>query len=178
MTPAEYQQLKAFARIDGALLFLLWTSIFMLYIKGLENPVLGMLSLGLLIISPFYVGKRLRKFRDSAREGIISFARGYAYIILTFFYSGLLFAVVMYIYFTYLDHGFLMAKFTEIANAPESIQMGMKDMMQQSINELSSMRPIDISLNMLTIVILAGFMLGMPIAALLQRKTLPLNNSK
>lgn len=169
MTPAEYQQLKAFARIDGVLLFLLWISIFMLYIKGLDNPMLSILSMLLLIISPFYVGRRLRKFRDKVREGVISFARGYAFIILSFFYSGLLFAVAMYVYFTYLDHGFLMAKFTEMANTPESVQMGLRDMMQQSINEISAMRPIDISINMLTIVIMAGFMLGMPIAAAVRR---------
>ena len=75
----------------------------------------------------------------------------------------------MYVYFTYLDHGFLMAKFTEMANTPESVQMGLRDMMQQSINEISAMRPIDISINMLTIVIMAGFMLGMPIAAAVRR---------
>ena len=170
MTPAEYQQLKAFARIDGALLFCLWTGCFALYIKGMDNPTLGMMSMLLMFISPFYVARRLRRFRDKVREGIISFARGYAYVILIFFYSGLLFAVAQYVYFTYMDHGFLLAKFTEIANAPESIQLGLKDIMTQSLNEMAAMRPIDFSLNMLTLIIMAGFFLGMPIAALLQRK--------
>ena len=54
MTPEEYVQLKAFARIDGALLFLLWIGSFALYIKGMENPILGTLSLILLFVSPFY----------------------------------------------------------------------------------------------------------------------------
>jgi hypothetical protein len=177
ITPAEYQQLKAFARIDGALLSLLWISSFALYIKGMENATMGMLSLILLIIAPFYVGKRLRKFRDYARQGIISFRRGYAYIVFVFFYSGLLFAIAQYVYFTYMDHGFLLAKFTEIANAPETIKLGINDMMTQSLNEMASMRPIDFALNVLTVVIMTGFALGLPIAALLQRKDIPLNNS-
>ena len=170
MTPAEYQQLKAFARIDGALLFCLWVGSFALYIKGMENPTLGMISLMLLVLAPFFTARCLRSFRDKAREGIISFARGYAYIILIFFYSGLLFALAQYVYFTYMDHGFLLAKFTEMANAPQTIQLGLKDMMQQSITEMAAMRPIDFSLNMLTIVIMAGFFLGLPIAALMQRR--------
>ena len=135
----------------------------------MENPTLGMMSILLMFISPFYVARRLRRFRDKVREGIISFARGYAYVILIFFYSGLLFAVAQYVYFSYMDHGFLLAKFTEIANAPESIQLGLKDLMMQSLNEMASMRPIDFSLNVLTLIIMAGFFLGLPIAALMQK---------
>ncbi len=176
MTPEEYIQLKAFARIDGALLFLLWTGSFALYVKGMDYPMLGMLSMLLLLISPFYAAKRLRKFRDQAREGVITFARGYAYIVLAFFYSGLLFALAQYAYFTYMDHGFLLEKFTEIANTPESIQMGLKDMMMQGLNEMKAMRPIDFSVNVLTIIIVAGFAVGLPIAALMQRKELKIDN--
>ena len=170
MTPAEYHQLKAFARIDGALLALLWITSFALYVKGLENPTLGMLSLVLLSVSPFFVAKRLRKFRDKVREGIISFMRGYAYIILTFFYSGLLVALAMWAYFQWMDHGFLLAKFTEMANMPQTVQLGLKDMLQESLNQMAQMRPIDYSLNVLTMTILAGFALGLPIAALLQHR--------
>ena len=176
MTPEEYIQLKAFARIDGALLFLLWTGSFALYVKGMDYPMLGMLSMLLLLISPFYAAKRLRKFRDQAREGVITFARGYAYIVLAFFYSGLLFALAQYAYFTYMDHGSLLEKFTEIANTPESIQMGLKDMMMQGLNEMKAMRPIDFSVNVLTIIIVAGFAVGLPIAALMQRKELKIDN--
>jgi hypothetical protein len=76
-----------------------------------------------------------------------------------------------------MDNGFLLAKFTEIANAPETIKLGINDMMTQSLNEMASMRPIDFALNVLTVVIMTGFALGLPIAALLQRKDIPLNNS-
>ena len=169
MSPAEYQQLKAFARIDGALLAIVWIGSFALYVKGMENPTLGLVSMVAIITAPFFAARRLRKFRDFARDGIISFRRGYAYIVLAFFYSGLLFAVAQYVYFTYMDHGFLLAKFTEMANTPESVQLGLKDMMQQSLNELAAMRPIDIALNVLTMVIIAGFVLGMPIAAFIQK---------
>ena len=90
MSPQEYIQLKAFARQDGALLSLLWIGGFACYILGLANPTMGMLALLLIVASPFFAASRLRHFRDYAREGIITFRRGYAYTVLTFFYGGLL----------------------------------------------------------------------------------------
>ena len=75
MTPEEYKQLKAFARQDGALLSLLWIGAMICYIQGLNSPILGMLAMLLIVASPFYAANRLRKFRDNAREGIISFIR-------------------------------------------------------------------------------------------------------
>jgi hypothetical protein len=69
-----------------------------------------------------------------------------------------------------MDNGFLMAKFTEMANSPESVQLGIKDMMQQSLDQMAAMRPIDLSLNVLTVIIVAGFFIGLPTAALLQQR--------
>ena len=173
MTPEEYIQLKAFARQDGALLSLLWIGGFACYIQGLTNPLLGMLALLLIVVSPFFAANRLRHFRDYAREGIISFRRGYAYTILTFFYAGLLLAAVLFVYFNFIDNGFLISKFTQMLNTPEGQQAlqlyGMKEQMAEGLKELAEMRPIDYALNMLTINIMTGFLLGVPIALLMQR---------
>jgi len=174
MTPQEYVQLKAFARQDGALLSLLWLAAFICYVQGLTNPLLGMLALGFMAYSPFYAASRLRHFRNYAREGIISFARGYAYYVLTFFYAGLLLAVAMYVYFAFIDSGHLMATFTEVLNSKEHRQLldayGMTEQVAQSLKEMASLRPIDYALNMLTINISAGFLLGLPFAAIMQRQ--------
>ncbi len=174
MTPEEYKQLKAFARQDGALLSLLWIGSFVCYIMGLTSPTLGMVAGMLIIVSPFFAANRLRHFRDEARDGIISFARGYAYMVLSFFYAGLLLALVIFIYFEFIDKGYLMGMFTQMMNSEEgkkAIEMyNMRDQMAQGMQELMNMRPIDYALNMLTVNITTGFFLGAPIAALLQRK--------
>ena len=174
MTPQEYVQLKAFARQDGALLSLLWIGALVCYVQGLTNPLLGMAAVVLVIISPFYAANRLRHFRDYAREGIISFMRGYAYTVMIFFYAGLLLAAALYIYFAFIDNGYLLGKFTEITNSGEGRQVmkmyGMAEQMKEGLKQLASMRPIDYALNMLTINIMSGFFLGLPIAALMQRQ--------
>ena len=50
------------------------------------------------------------------------------------------------------------------------IQMyGMREQMEEGLKELGNMRPIDYALNMLTINITTGFLLGLPIAAAYKR---------
>ena len=173
MTSNEYLQLKAFARQDGALLALLWVFTSSLYIIGLTNPLIGMVATFLIVYTPFFVGTRLRKFRDYGREGLISFGRGYAYTVLVFFYAGVLFAIVTYLYLAYMDQGFLLSQMSKVLTTDEAQQAmkqyGMTEMMNQSLTELAQIRPIDYALNMLTVNIVVGFILGVPISLILQR---------
>lgn len=173
MTPPEYIQLKAFARQDGALLSLLWTGSFCCYILGLGSPFYSMLAIALMVATPFFVMRRLRYFRDYGREGIISLMRGWAFVILMFFYAGLLFAVVQYAYFAFLDNGFLLETFTRMTSTPEAEQairqFGMGEQLSESLRQLGQMRPIDLSLNMLTTNIMLGIVLGLPIAAIMKK---------
>ena len=173
MTPQEYVQLKAFARQDGAMLALLWIGSFVCYIFGLSNPTLGLAAMLLIFSTPFFAASRLRHFRDYGREGIISFARSYAYTILIFFYAGVLLAIVIYLYFAFMDKGMLVGKLIEILQSPEGKQTiqayGMEAQIDDNIKYLAEMRPIDYALNMLTINIITGLFLGIPIAATMQR---------
>lgn len=179
MTAPEYIQLKAFARQDGALLALLWMATFFLYIIGVENQMLGLAALLLMVYTPIFVGERLGKFRDYGREGLISFRRAYAYTVFVFFYGGVLFAIAQYLYFAFIDNGYLMTQFSKMINSNEAQKMlqqyGMTEMMNESLNEMANIRPIDYALNMLTVNISLGFILGVPISLIMQRNTLKVN---
>ncbi len=174
MTPEEYIQLKAFARQDGAMLSLLWIGSFACYIKGLSSPTLAFAALLLMTLSPFFAASRLRHFRDYAREGFITFKRGYAYTVMSFFYAGLLMAAAIYVYFEFMDNGYLLSVYSSVMDSEEGKRVlemsGMKAEMEQGLQDLYNMRPIDFSVNILTAIIFTGFVLGLPIAALLQRK--------
>ena len=174
MTPAEYVQLKAFARVDGATLSLLWIGSFACYVMGIANPVYTLAALGLMVVTPFYVGRRLKRFRDEDRGGIISLLRGWAFVILVFFYAGILLAVAQYAYFAFVDQGYLYASLSTMVQSADGRQMieqyGMQEAMDESLRQMATMRPIDYALNMLTMNISVGIVLGLPIAALMQRK--------
>jgi len=174
MTPAEFVQMKAFARIDGALLSLLWIAAFACYVMGIATPYYGAFALLLMLITPFFVGKRLARFRDAVREGIISMRRGWAYTVFVFFYAAVLLALAQYVYFQYMDQGFMMSSFNKTLSTPEAKQMieqmGMQQTMEESLQMMGQMRPIDYALNVLTVNIVIGILLGFPIGALMQRK--------
>ena len=174
MTPEEYIQLKAFARQDGALLSLLWIGSFACYIKGLSSPMLAFAAVLLVTLSPFFAASRLRHFRDYAREGFITFKRGYAYTVMSFFYAGLLMAAAIYVYFEFMDNGYLLSVYSTLMESADMKRMleasGMKEQMTQGLQDLYEMRPIDYAVNMLTAIITAGFVLGLPIAALVQKR--------
>lgn len=174
MSPEEYIQLKAFARVDGALLSVMWIASFTFYIIGMTNPLMMMGGMVTAVCSPFFAASRLRKFRDVAREGIISFGRGYAYTILMFFYAALLFAIAQFAYFQFIDDGYLISRITEMMNTAQTQQViqayGLGDTLNESIEMMSETRPIDYALNYLTLNIMVGMVLGVPIAGVMARR--------
>lgn len=178
MTAPEYIQLKAYARQDGFFLALLWTASFVCYIMGISNQMLGMLAIGLAIMTPFFVAGRLRKFRDEGRGGLISFRRSYAYTIFVFFYAAVLLAVVQFLYFAYIDNGYLMSSFSRMMSSEEGKQIisqyGMSQMVEEGLSEMANIRPIDYALNILTVNIIIGFIVGVPIGLVMQREKVKL----
>ena len=156
------------------MLSLLWIGSFACYIKGLSSPTLAFAALLLMTLSPFFAASRLRHFRDYAREGFITFKRGYAYTVMSFFYAGLLMAMAIYVYFEFMDHGYLLGMYSTVMDSEEGKRVlemsGMKEQMMQGLQDLYEMRPIDYAVNMLTAIITAGFVLGLPIAALVQKR--------
>ena len=177
MTPLEYKQLKAYARQDGFFLFLLWTASFASYVYGLTNQMMAMLAIVLAVMTPFFVAGRLRKFRDEGRGGIISFRRSYAYTIFVFFYGAVLLAVLQFLYFAYMDHGYVLSSLSKMLSSDEGRmlvqQYGMTQMIDESLSQMAAVRPIDHALNFLTINIILGFIFGIPISLVMQRNVAP-----
>jgi hypothetical protein len=174
MTAPEYIQLKAYARQDGFFLALLWIASFTSYIFGLTSQIMALASILMAITSPFFVASRLKKFRDEGRDGVISFGRSYVYTIFVFFYGAVLLAVAHYLYFAYMDNGYLVNSFAKMMTSDEGKmlleQYGMTQMVDESLAEMAATRPIDYALNLLTINISLGFILGVPIGLVMQRR--------
>ena len=175
MTIPEYAQLRAFARIDGLKLFLLWLASFACYMAGLRSPDWGLLGLLLAVLTPLLVYRMVRRFRDVSLDGTISFGRGWLYAFFLFFYAALLFAVAQYVYFAFLDNGFftesIATLFADRESAAMLKQMGIDQQMAEAVQALAAARPIDLALNILVSNLFTGVLLGVPIAAFAQRST-------
>ena len=83
-TREDYEQLKAFARIDGAITGGLWILSFALFVAGFQQPMLSTLSVLTGIFSLVLASIRLRRFRDNILDGVISFRRAFGYSIFTY----------------------------------------------------------------------------------------------
>ena len=180
MTPEEYVQLRAFARYDGLLLALLWTLIFACYIIGMSNATMSLIAVALVFSVPVVVGIYLKHFRDNACGGVISFRRGWAYVAMSFFYAALLFALVQYAYFAYLDHGYFMQMIRNLLDDPVNqqalSQYASKDTFDQMLSDMQSVRPIDLALSMLQANIFIGILLGLPLAGMMKSRKKPTTN--
>ena len=93
------QQLKAFARQDGAILALVWIVAFLFTMQLPQSMVGNLLTLS----TPFVVAWRLRAFRNNALDGEISYRRALAYSWHTFVYASLIFALAQYLYIRFYD---------------------------------------------------------------------------
>lgn len=175
VTREDYEQLKAYARIDGALLGAMWILSFACFIGQFYNPLLGFASLAVGVGSLVLAVLRLRRFRDFVRGGSISFRRGYAYGVSVFFYAALLMAAAQLVYFQFMDHGFLSAQYEAMAVTPEFKAMlqfyGFRDdEMRMLIENLNALRPVDIALQFFTTNIILGAVISLPMAAMMKRE--------
>ena len=174
MTTQEYIQLRAFARVDGTYVGILWIASFACYLGGLSSPMLGFVGGILAVASPFFAAKRLIKFRDDIRDGEISGRRSMLYYALMFFYASLLFALAQYLYFAFLDGGYLMREYTSMLSSPEMKQAmqvyGMTaDQLMEGLTEFANTSPIMTALNIMTMNITIGLIFSLPVSLITRR---------
>lgn len=168
--------MRAFARLDGLRIGLLWTASFACYVLGLRHPGMGLLAFVLALFTPVYAALRLRRFRDQVLDGAITFGRAWGYSLLLFFYSCIIFAIAQFVYFQWMDKGYFVHELTQLMTVSENAaalrQMGMTQLIDESVRQLQQMRPIDLVLNIMSSNMLICFVVSLPVAAIMKRDRL------
>lgn len=115
----QYRQLRTYSWYDGIYLAVLWTASFgcMTGIP-LYEPLAIACNL-IALMTPFFVGYRLRKYRDEGLGGEVSFGRGLLYCFRVFFNAAILFAIVQWVYMQFIDNGHLAALLRSFMERPE-----------------------------------------------------------
>lgn len=165
----NFIQLKAFARQDAMILALVWT------ISFASIMLIGAGALGnlLAIATPFVVGWRLIKFRNGALGGTISTRRAFAYCAYTFFYASLVFAIVQFAYFQFLDKGMFAEMISQTITMVTPIykQQGIsQEQINESLNVVQMLTPIQWSFMFMLQNMIIGTFLSLPIAIIGHRK--------
>ncbi|MCI6671161.1 MAG: DUF4199 domain-containing protein [Prevotella sp.] len=169
----EIKQLRAFAWYDGIYLSIIWMASFACFLAATWQSLLGQVSSLLILSTPFFVAFRLKKFRDTALEGAISFNRACVYNLRVFFNAALLFSIMQYAYMAFVDHGKVAQIVTATMMRPEydevyKMMQVDKEQFLQFIPEAFS--PLPMTLNSFIYEIIFGVFFGIIIAALMAKK--------
>ncbi len=162
-------QVKAFARVDGLILAMVWLLSMWLFVRQPESSwgVILMLS------TPFFIGWRLRAFRDGALGGLISFRRAFCYSCYVFFYASLVFALGQFLYFKYLDNGMFLSTMRQGVETvkPYYEQSGVgTEELETGLKMIELMGPMDLTLIFMMYNLLIGAVVS-PFIALLCKKS-------
>lgn len=166
-------QLKAFSRIDGAWMALFWLISFTCFVLEFRYPVLSMAWLITLCAIPVAAALQLKRFRDRQTCGVMSFRKGWAYITYTFFYATILFALAQYVYFAFIDQGYLVGQYVSALSDPvykaafQAYGYSQADL-KTFINQLYELKPIGLAMNFATVNLITGMILAIPLAAILR----------
>lgn len=169
----EYRQLRAYSRYDGIYLAILWLASFALTVMTPPTSIGGSLSTLLILITPFFVAWRLRKYREEGLGGTISFKRALLYCVRVFFNASLFFAICQWAYMYFLDGGRLLRMYETLLNAPEmqaALQaVGMSSSEMNAAAE-QMFTPVYLASYSFFIGFTSGIILSLLIAAIMQRR--------
>lgn len=172
----EFRQYTAFARIDGAIMGLMWIASFFCFIGEFQMPLLSIVAIALGLASVAVATIRLRIFRDNVLGGSITFGRATLYSILTYFYAALLMALAQFVYFQFLDHGYLINQYIATLSTPEyaatvksAYGIEAKQLIAILQSSMGSLRPIEIAFQFLTLNVILGIILSIPAGAIIRR---------
>lgn len=171
-----YKYFSAHARVDGAIVAAMWIASFFCFVGEFQMPLLSIVAIALSIASLVVAVIRIRKFRDNILGGEITFGKAMLYCIQIFFHSILLMAVAQYLYFQFLDHGYLINQYVNMLSTPEYAAVA-KDVYGVEAKQLiailqttiANVRPIEIVYQFLTLNVIGGILLSVPVAAVVRR---------
>ncbi len=180
MNVEQYKMVKAFAGEYGILTGLAWCITFLVIVSGMTTMnallmMMGMAMMCALIAVPMYFAARLRSHLDADEQ--LSTGASWIFALMMLFNANLVTAVVEFCYFNFIDKGRLVETFRVTMSSPEAAatyrQMGMGDTLQtlqQTVDVLASLTPLDMAVNLFFNNILTVLILAIPVAYIARRK--------
>lgn len=174
MEKGEYIPVKEYAMRDGTWLGVIWILCFASFISQLSNPSVSFAWLALSIFSLGFAFIRVKKFGRLICNGSLSFGMAWLYAIVMIVCASLLMAIGSYVYFAFLDNGFIADKYTQIFESEEYKQMLKVYQIDEKTwkdiaDSLYGIRPIEWTFNILSTNIMLGIILS-PLIALFARQ--------
>lgn len=170
----ERALLTRYATFCGTLMGLFWLAKFTLIPLGIVMPPLMLLFLGLSLFVPFVAYVMARSYRNRYCAGVIGFGQAWIFLFLTFLYASLLTAMGYFIYFRFIDGGFILNSLEEmveefLSSLPQLQREQMGAQMRELINAQRSLTPITIALQQMSQNLMLGAIMALLIAPFVKR---------
>ena len=167
--------LHKYAMQFGTYMGLFWIFKFILFPAGLRIPFLQLLFLVLTIAVPFLGYYYARMFRNKVCGGSISFFQAWVFTVFMYMFAALLTAVAHYVYFQFIDHGFIvnyyLNLFEELKNMNNIGSMGDTfKQMEEAFMALGNLTPIELTMQLISQNVLYGSFLAIPTALFVMKK--------
>lgn len=138
----------------GTYMGVYWIVKFILFLMGLSNPLLLFLFLILTIAVPFIGYYYARSFREKFCDGNITFIQSWIFLIFMYLFAALLVAVTHYIYFRFIDNGYVMDvyanMFEQVKDMPGFAEIMGQYQYKEIIEAIRSMSAIEITMQLLS----------------------------
>ena len=165
----------------GTYMGIYWILKFILFPLGFHIPFLSLLFVILTLSVPFIGYHYAKMYRDKICGGSIQFSHAMFFTIFMYMFASLLVAVAHYIYFQFIDHGFIFNALADFWNqaieqspALQENKELMKDMFDA--DKINSLSAIDITMQMLSSDVFFGSILAIPTGLMVMKKAKPGNN--
>lgn len=166
------KQLRAFSAQYGAVVGAMWVISFALFIVGLTDTLSANFSMITGVLSIVVAGLLIRNFSRSIAP--LRFFHTWRMALYIFFCATLLMAAGQYVYFRFLDNGFLINTYIEMLQRPEAQALLQNMAAEGSIEEtqqememaLAGLTPIQMTWQFLLYNLILSFIVSFPAAAI------------
>lgn len=170
----DRNNLQKYAMHFGTYMGIYWVLKFILFPLGLSIPFLLFLFFGLTLGVPFMGYYYARMFRDKVCGGSIRFLQAWIFVTFVYLFAALFTSVAHYVYFQFIDHGFIVNTYTGMLNELASNEMpgmeGYISQLKEAMKTISALTPADITLQLLSQNVFYGGILAVPTALFVMRK--------
>lgn len=164
-----------YAMLFGTYMGGFWILKFILSTIGLTVPFLSFLFMGLTLCVPFMGYYYVRMYRNTVCRGSISFLHAWIFTIFMYTFAALLTAVAHYIYFRFLDHGYVINAYeSQVELLEKSGVAGIEtyvDLFRESLDTIRTLTPIDIVMQLVSWNVFCGSLLAIPTALFVMKRS-------
>jgi hypothetical protein len=163
----QFRHALIYGSITGAIIVIF---LLLLYIFGMMNNSAMNNIAGILFVAGSYIS--VRKYRNQAQGGFISYGKAYGTSMLTFLAAGFIWAIYEYFLYQYLAPGLLEEKLVEAQDA--LLKLGWDENKVEAFTTLSKPTPFTNAIGYFVNTAFWGALLALLLAGILKREGNPL----